>query len=166
MDWTKLLEANPVEKLKELTSKPKEDKRPARQRAKLLQSLAAARAQHAAGEEAPKRGIYKKVGDYARVELRAGRTKLPLAGNEFGLVPWERFPEFVDGVTAHVEGGGFDAEILASLDATQPNAGETETKKRRGPMNPDVVARRNATRAANKAKKEAEKARSGQGAPA
>ncbi len=176
MDWTALLEANPVKKLKELTAKaakPKEDKRPAQRRAKLLEAVNAARAQHAAGEEAPKRGIYKRIGDYARVELRVGRTRLPLKGEEFGLVPWERLPDFLNGVAAHVESGGFDEDIIRSLSpqangsAPQSSSGaHDEPKKRRGPMSPDVVAKRNATRAANKARREAEKAAEGQGAPA
>ncbi len=172
MDWTALLEANPVKKLKELTAKaakPKEDKRPAQRRAKLFEAVNAARAQHAAGEEAPKRGIYKMIGDYARVELRMGRTRLPLKGEEFGLVPWERLPDFLNGVAAHVESGGFDEDIIRSLSPQTPQSSSgahNESKKRRGPMSPDVVAKRNAKRAANKARREAEKAVEGQGAPA
>lgn len=157
MDWAALLEKDPTGIFKKLTTKEKAPKDPIMgYRSKLLRSLDKSAAAHKEGKA---RGpVHKQLGNYCRVQFQAGRGKdrrtIPLNGNDFNMVPSERFPEFVSGFKSHVESGGFDNELRSAYEGGV--TGSNGRQRRR--MSPEALAARNAKRAATLAAKKAKKA--------
>lgn len=115
-DLKKLFAKNPAEILKSLTAKPKEDKRPAERRTKLLAHIDAAIAAHKKGTAELDR-TYKPVGDtHIQYTPRAGSRIVTVSGERFDLVERDKFGEALTAFRAHVEGGGFDADIARAFD--------------------------------------------------
>lgn len=151
MDWSALLEKDPTGLLKKLTTKEKDPV--VAHRKALLKNIDKARVAHTEGKK--RGGIYSRVGDHAKVEVRIGRNPVrtvPINGQPFGLVPNERFPDFISGFKQHVESGGFDTALRGATAAT---ATATSTRKPRGKMSPEALAARNRKRAATLAAKKA-----------
>jgi hypothetical protein len=131
MEWLSLLEKDPTALLDQLENKER-DPLPA-MRKQIAGKLERSRMAY---EQGRNRGpVYKRVGDFCRVELKAGvkpTCTIPVAGNAFNMIPAEHFSEFVTGFKGHVEAGAFDSEIRAALaDAPTKSTGKGKQRKRR-----------------------------------
>jgi hypothetical protein len=152
MQWQDLVELDPTALLAQLQNKERDPLPAARKQlaAKLERSLAS----HQQGK---KRGpIHQRVGDYYRVELKAGRkptATVPVVGNQFNLVSQERFVEFVTGLKEHLQSGGFDNEIREAITCTSLRNQQNRQRRKRGPLSADGRKARNEKRAAKLASK-------------
>ena len=81
-------------------------------RAKVVKSIDGALASLEAGEQEPKRGLYKIKADVARVTIRNGRTTLPIDGRDYNVVRADRLKAFFEAVRRAVEVGDLDADIM------------------------------------------------------
>jgi hypothetical protein len=81
-------------------------------RAKVVKSIDGALASLEAGEQEPKRGLYKIKADVARVTIRNGRTTLPIDGRDYNVVRADRLKAFFEAVRRAVELGDLDSDIM------------------------------------------------------
>jgi hypothetical protein len=111
----------------------------------------------AAYEQGKRRGpIHQRMGEYCRVELKAGRRPaniIPIAGRAFNVVPAEHFVEFVTGFQQHVQDGGFDNEIRTVIVEAASQAKARPQPRKRRPLSPQALKARNEKRAATLAAK-------------
>lgn len=155
-NWNDLLDKDPAGLLKKLTEKEKAPRDPVPgYRKKLIQNINKAAEAHKGGKA--RSGIYRRIGDFHRVQLKAGRNPvrtMPLNGNEFNMVPSERFADFCTGFAQHVESGGFDAELRAAYEGKGTASASTPAKPRKQRNEtPEQKAARMAKRAATLAAK-------------
>lgn len=152
--WTELLDKDPTGLLKQLTQKEQD---PIKQhRTAVLKNIE--RSRKALADKKNKGGLYKRVEDFAQIEVRIGRDPVrtaPVNGKPFGMVPMERLPAFLDSFEQHVKSGGYDNELRHATGGTA--AKQTAPRKTRNET-PEQKAARTAKRMATLARKKAEAA--------
>ena len=94
-------------------------------RAKVVKSICGALASLEAGETEPSRGLYKIKADLAQVTIKAGRSILPIDGNDRNVLPASKLKAFFEAVKAAVEAGKLDSKITGEA----PDLGPESSKR-------------------------------------
>ena len=87
-------------------------------RAKVVKSIDGALASLETGEKEPKRGLYKIKADLAQVTIRAGRSIVPIEGNDRNVVPATMIKGFFEAVKTAVEAGKLDDLLTGNATIT------------------------------------------------